>query len=88
MTPPIRRTFENIVGKGENTECSVSYCDHSPSVRRPSIHNFLVYTVASTNINQSAPNVVKMNMTIKSQMSYIMELIGPELSELFMAGII
>ena len=35
-----------------------------------------------TNINQSAPNLVQMYMTITSQMSSIMELIGPELSEL------
>ena len=28
-----------------------------------------VYTLASTNINQSAPNLVKMYMTIRSQMS-------------------
>ena len=42
-----------------------------------------VYTVASTNINQSAPNLVKMYMTIRSRMRSIMDLIGPELSELF-----
>ena len=41
-----------------------------------------VYTLASTNNNQSAPNLVKMYMTIRSQMSLIMDLIGPELSEL------
>ena len=41
-----------------------------------------VYTLSSTNINQSAPNLVKMYMTIGSQMSLIMELIRPELSEL------
>ena len=46
-----------------STECSVSYCDHSlpvgvrPSVH-PSVHNFLTNTIASTNINQSAPNLV------------------------------
>ena len=39
-------------------------------------------TLASTNINQSAPNLVKVYMNIRSQMSSIMELIGPELSEL------
>ena len=44
--------------------------------------HFLVYTLASTNINQSAPNLVQMYMTIRSRMSSIMELIGPELSEL------
>ena len=49
-----------------STECSVSYCDHS---------HFLVNTLASTNINQSAPNLVKMYMTIRSRLSFIMELI-------------
>ena len=39
-----------------------------------------VYTLASTNINQSAPNLVKMYMTIRSQMSLIMDVIGPKLS--------
>ena len=42
-----------------------------------------VYTLASTNINQSAPNVVKMYMTIRSRMRLIMDSIRPELSELF-----
>ena len=41
-----------------------------------------VYTAASTNINQSAPNLVKMYMTIRAQMSSIMDVIRPELSEL------
>ena len=41
-----------------------------------------VYTPASTNIDQSASNLVKMYMTIRSRMSSIMDLIGPELSEL------
>ena len=40
-----------------------------------------VYTLASTNIDQSAPNLVKMYMTIRSQRSSIMDLIGLELSE-------
>ena len=41
-----------------------------------------VYTLASTNINHSAPNLVRMYVTIKSPMISIMNLIGPELSEL------
>ena len=41
-----------------------------------------VYTLASTNINQSALNLVKMYMTIRSQMSSIMNLKGPKLSYL------
>ena len=40
-----------------------------------------VYTLASTNINQSAQNLVKMYVTIRSRMRLIMDLIGPE--ELF-----
>ena len=40
----------------------------------------LVYTLASTNINQSAPNLFQMYMTIRAQRSSIMEQIGPELS--------
>ena len=39
-----------------------------------------VYTLASQNINQSAPNLVKMYVTIRSRMSSIMDLIGAELS--------
>ena len=41
-----------------------------------------VYTVASTNIDQSTPNLVKMYVTIRSRMSSVMDLIGPELFEL------
>ena len=40
-----------------------------------------VYTLGSTNINLSAPNLVKMYVTIRSWMSSIMDLIKPELSE-------
>ena len=42
-----------------------------------------VYTLASPNIHQSAPNFVKMYVTIRSRMRSIMVLIGAELSELF-----
>ena len=42
-----------------------------------------VYTLTSPNINHSAPNLVKMYVTISSQMSLIMNVILPELSELF-----
>ena len=42
-----------------------------------------VYTLAYPNINQSAPNLVKLYVTIRSGMSLIMHLIGAELSELF-----
>ena len=41
-----------------------------------------VYNLASTNINQSAPNLVQMCMTIRTWMSSIMGVMGPELSKL------
>ena len=41
-----------------------------------------VYSLSSTNIDQSAPNLVKMYVIIRSQMSLIMDLIRPELSKL------
>ena len=37
--------------------------------------NDFVYTLSSTNIDQSAPNLVKMYVIIRSQMSSIMDLI-------------
>ena len=42
----------------------------------------LVYTLSSTNIDHSAPDLVKMYVIIKSQMSFIMDLIRLELFEL------
>ena len=41
-----------------------------------------VYTVASTNINQAAPNVVEMYVTIRSRKSYTMDIIRTENLEL------
>ena len=41
-----------------------------------------VFTLASTNIDQSAPNLVKMYMTMRSPMILIMGLIEPELFKL------
>ena len=41
-----------------------------------------VYTLSSTNIDQSAPNLIKLYVIIRSEMSSIMDVIGPELSYL------
>ena len=41
-----------------------------------------VYTPASTNINQSAPNLVKIYMIVRSLISLIMYIIQPEQFEL------
>ena len=44
--------------------------------------NDFVYSLSSTNIDQSASNLVKVYFTIRSRMSLIMELIALELSVL------
>ena len=41
-----------------------------------------VYSLASTNINQSSPNLVTMNMSIRSQRSLIMGQVIPDQSVL------
>ena len=41
-----------------------------------------VYSLSSTNIDQSAPNLVKMYVIIRSRMSSFMDIKEPELSEL------
>ena len=50
--------------------------------KKKAIFHF-VYSLASTNINQSAPNWVKIYMIISYRMSLIMGVIGPERLELF-----
>ena len=42
-----------------------------------------LYILACTNINQSAPNLVKVYVIMRPWVRSIMDLIGPELSELF-----
>ena len=41
-----------------------------------------VYTLSSTNNHQSAPNLIKLYVIVRSWMSLIIDLIEPELSEL------
>ena len=50
---------------------------------RKIVESNFVYTLASTNINQSASNLVKIYVTIRSQIRLIVDLIGPELSDSF-----
>ena len=42
-----------------------------------------VYTLASANIKQSAPNLITVYTIIRSQISFITDIIGPEHPELF-----
>ena len=74
---PIRSRMSSIVGQIE---------PEHPKLFALEIGKFaeydIVYTLSSTNINQSAPNLVKLYVIIRSQMSSSMDLIKPELSEL------
>ena len=70
---PIRSRMSSIMGQIEDLELF--------ALEFGKIAEFdFVYTLASTNFNQSAPNLVKMYVTIRSWMSSIMDLIKPELS--------
>ena len=72
---PIRSRMSLIMGQMEPEHLELFALEF----RKSAEYDF-VYTLASTNINQSAPNLVKMCMTIRARMSLIMELIRPELS--------
>ena len=74
---PIRSRMNLIMGQIEPEHPELFALELGKIVE----HDF-VYTLASTNINQSAPNLVKMYVTIRSLMSSIMDLIKPELYEL------
>ena len=75
---PIRSRISSIMGQIEPEHPELFALELEKNVEYD-----LVYTLASTNINQSAPNLIKMYVTIRFRMSLIMDLIGPELSELF-----
>ena len=71
---PIRSQMSLIIGqiKAEHPELfALEFGKIAESV--------FVYHVASTNINQSAPNLAKMYVTIRSQVNLIMDLIELEL---------
>ena len=74
---PIRSQMSSIMGHIEPEHPELFALEF----RKIAEYDF-VYNLASTNINQSAPNLVQMYMTKRTQMSSLMELIGLELSEL------
>ena len=75
---PIRSQMSSIMGQIEAEHQELLALEFGKIAE-----SHFVYTLASTNINQSVPNLVKMYATIRSWMSSIVDLIGPELSELF-----
>ena len=74
---PIRARRSSVMGQIETENLELFALDFRKIAEYDS-----VYTLASTNINQSAPNLVQMCMTIRAWMSSIMEVIGPELIKL------
>ena len=75
---PIRSRISLIMGQIESEHPELFALEFEKNAE----YDF-VYTLSSTNIDQSAPNLVKMYVTVRSWMSSIMDLIGAELSELF-----
>ena len=73
---PIRSRMSSIMGQIEP-----EHQGYLP-LNLEKLLNMTVYPLSSTNIDQSAPNLVKMYVIIRSPMSSIMDLIGPELSKL------
>ena len=74
---PIRSQMSSIMGKIEPKHPELFALEFGKIAE----YDF-VYTLSSTNIDQSASNLVKMYVIIRSRMNSIMDLIGPELSEL------
>ena len=61
---PIRSQMSSIIGQIEQEHLELFALEF----RKVAKYDF-VYTLASTNINQSAPNVVQMCMTIRARTS-------------------
>ena len=74
---PIKTRMSSIMGKIEPDHPELFALEFGKIAE----YDF-VYTLSSTNIDQWAPNLVKMYVIIRSRMSSIMDIIGPELSEL------
>ena len=70
---PIKSRMSSIIGQIESEHRELFALEFGKIAESDS-----VYTLASTNIDQSAPNLVKMYMTIRSWMTLIMDVIRPE----------
>ena len=74
---PIRSQMSSVMGKIEPEHPELFALEFGKIAEYDFIHS-----LSSTNIDQSAPDLVKMYVIIRSQMSLIIDLIGPELSKL------
>ena len=75
---PIRSPISSIMGQIESEHLELFALEFGKIAESD-----FVYILASTNINQLAPNLVKMYVIVRSRMSSIMDIIGPELFEYF-----
>ena len=74
---PIKSRMSSILGQMESEHLKLFALEFGKIAESD-----FVYTLASTNIDQAAPNLVKMYVTVRLWMSSIMDLIRPELFEL------
>ena len=77
MYMPIRSRITSIMGRIEQEHPELFALEFGKNTE----YDF-VYSLSSTNTDQSAPNLVKMYVIIRSRTSSIMDLTGPELSDL------
>ena len=68
---PIKSQMSSIVGQIESEHPELFALEFGNIAK-----SGIVFTLASTNIDQSTPNLVKMYVTIRSQMSSSIDLIG------------
>ena len=71
---PIKSQMSSILGQIESENWELFALEFGKIAESD-----FVYTLVSTNIDQSTPNLVKIYITIRLRMSLIMALIGPEL---------
>ena len=71
---PMKSRMSSIMGQIESEHLELNALEFGKIAESD-----FVYTLASTNIDQSTPNLVKMYVTIRSRMSSIMDLIRPKL---------
>ena len=74
---PMRARMSSIIGQSEPEHPELFALEFGKIAESD-----FVYTLSSTNIDQSTPNLVKMYVTIRSRMSSILDLIRPELFDL------
>ena len=79
---PIKSLMSSNIGQIESEHPELFALEFGKIAESGFVYTVVSNTLASTNIDQSTPNLVKMYVTIRSQMSSIVDLIGPELFEL------